>query len=98
MSETINTRSLEHRWRSMRPAEFYAEILERRMTVAWSLHRNTDKALPASQTIKIKFNLHADFPGGGIADVPGILMAQVDQVRGSPLSGLAVNMTDGFSS
>jgi hypothetical protein len=66
------------------------------MTVAWSLHRNSDKALPASHTIEIKFNLPADFPGGGIANVPGILMAQADQVRGSPLSGLAVKMTDGF--
>ena len=73
-----------------------AEIPERRMTVAWSLRRNTDKALPASHTIEIKFNVPADFPGGGIANVPGILMAEADQVRGSPLSGLAVKMTDGF--
>jgi hypothetical protein len=73
-----------------------AEIPERRMTVAWSLRRNNDKALPASHTIEIKFNLPADFPGGGIANVSGILMAQADQVRGSPLSGLAVKMTDGF--
>ena len=64
--------------------------------MAWSLHRNPDKALPASHTIEIKFNLPADFPGGGIANVPGILMARADQVRGSPLSGLAVKMTDGF--
>jgi len=69
-----------------------AEIPERRMTVAWSLHRNSDKALPASHTIEIKFNLPADFPGGGIANVPGILMAQADQVRRSPLSGLAVKL------
>ena len=73
-----------------------AEIPERRMTVAWSLRRNTDKALPASHTMEIKFNVPADFPGGGIANVPGILMAQADQVRGSPLSGLAVEWTDGF--
>jgi SAM domain (Sterile alpha motif) len=73
-----------------------AEIPERSMTVAWSLRRNTDKALPASHTIEIKFNVPADFPGGGIANVPGILMAQADQVRGTPLSGLAVKMTDGF--
>ena len=48
-----------------------AEIPERRMTVAWSLRRNTDKALPASHTMEIKFNVPADFPGGGIANVPG---------------------------
>jgi class 3 adenylate cyclase len=73
-----------------------AEIPERRMTATWSLRRNTDKTLPASHTIEIKFNVPADFPGGGIANVSGILMAQADQVRGSPLSGVAAKMTDGF--
>jgi hypothetical protein len=64
--------------------------------VAWSLRRNVDKALPASHTIEIKFNLPADFPGGRIANVSGILMAQAEQARGSPLAGLAVKVTDGF--
>jgi hypothetical protein len=73
-----------------------AEIPERGMTVAWSLRRNVDKALPASHTIEIKFNLPADSPGGGIANVSGILMAQAEQARGSPLAGLAVKVTDGF--
>jgi class 3 adenylate cyclase len=73
----------------------YMQIPERRMTVTWSLRRNTDKALPASHTIEIKFNVPTDFLGGGIANVSGILMAQADEVRGSPLSGVAANMTDG---
>ena len=64
------------------------EIPERRMTVTWSLRRNTDKAVAASHTIEIVFNLPADFPGGGIANVPGILMKQAEQARGTPLSGL----------
>jgi hypothetical protein len=72
------------------------EIPERRITVTWSLRRNTDKALPASHTIEIMFNLPADFPGGGIANVPGILMKQAEQARGTPLSGLAVKVTNGF--
>ena len=71
------------------------EIPERRMTVTWSLRRNTDKALPASHTIEIMFNLPADFPGGGIANVPGILMKQTEQARGTPLAGLAVKVTNG---
>jgi hypothetical protein len=71
------------------------EIPERRMTVTWSLRRNTDKALAASHTIEITFNLPAD-PGGGIANVPGILMKQAEQARGTPLSGLAVKVTNGF--
>jgi hypothetical protein len=72
------------------------EIPERHMTVTWSLRRNTDKALPASHTIEIMFNLPADFPGGGISNVPGILMKQAEQARGTPLAGLAVKVTNGY--
>jgi hypothetical protein len=71
-------------------------IPERHMTVTWSLRRNTDKALPASHTIEIMFNLPPDFPGGGIANVPGILMKDSEEVRGMPLAGLAVKVTNGF--
>ena len=63
------------------------EIPDRRMTVTWSLRRNTDKALPASHVIEIKFKIPADFPGGGIANVPGVLMKDTEQARGTPLFG-----------
>jgi hypothetical protein len=42
------------------------------------------------------FKLPADFPFGGISNVPGILMKQAEQTRGAPLSGLAVKVTSGF--
>jgi len=42
------------------------------------------------------FNLPADFPFGGISNVPGILMKQAEQTRGAPLAGLAVKVTSGF--
>jgi hypothetical protein len=71
-------------------------IPERHMNVTWSLRRNTDKALPASHTIEVMFNLPADFPGGGISNVPGILMKDSEEVRGMPLAGLAVKVTNGF--
>jgi hypothetical protein len=72
------------------------EIPEPRVTVKWSLRRNTDKALPASHTIEIMFSLPPDFPNGGISNIPGILMKQAEQTRGLPLTGLAVKMTTGF--
>lgn len=72
------------------------EVPERRMTMTFSLRRNADQALPASHTIEITFNLPADFPFGGIANVPGILMKQAEQTRGAPLAGLAVKVTSGF--
>jgi hypothetical protein len=71
-------------------------IPERHMTVTWSLRRNTDKALPASHTIEVMFNLPPDFPGGGISNVPGVLMKDSEEVRGMPLAGLAVKVTNGF--
>jgi len=72
------------------------EIPERKMKMTWSLRRNTDKALPASHTIEVMFTLPPDFPSGGIANVPGILMKQAEQTRGVPLSGLAVKVINNF--
>ena len=71
-------------------------IPDKNMTVTWTLRRNTDQALPASHTIEIMFNLPPDFPGGGIANVPGVLMKDSEQARGVPLAGLAVKVTNGF--
>jgi hypothetical protein len=71
-------------------------IPDRNMSVTWTLRRNTDQALPASHTIEIMFNLPPDFPGGGIANVPGVLMKDSEQARGVPLAGLAVKVTNGF--
>jgi hypothetical protein len=72
------------------------EVPERKITMTWSLRRNTDKALPASHTVEIIFKLPGDFPSGGISNVPGILMKAAEQTRGVPLSGLAVKVTNGF--
>jgi hypothetical protein len=72
------------------------QIPERHMSVTWSLRRNTDKTLPASHTIEVMFNLPPDFPGGGVSNVPGILMKDSEEVRGMPLAGLAVKVTNGF--
>jgi hypothetical protein len=72
------------------------EVPERKLAVTWSLRRNTDKGLPATHTVEIMFKLPADFPAGGISNVPGILMKQAESTRGVPLAGLAVKVTPGF--
>jgi hypothetical protein len=72
------------------------EVPERKLTMTWSLRRNNDKQLPASHTVEIMFKLAADFPSGGISNVPGILMKQSESTRGVPLAGLAVKVTAGF--
>ena len=66
------------------------EVPERKLAMTWSLRRNTDKGLPATHTVEIMFKLPADFPAGGISNVPGILMKQAESTRGVPLAGLAV--------
>src|SRR5262249_54108917 len=72
------------------------EVPERKLAMTWSLLRNTDQGLLASHTVELVFKLPADFPSGGIASVPGILMKQTESTRGAPLAGLAVKVTNGF--
>ena len=49
-----------------------------------------------SHTIEITFDLPAEFPFGGIANVPGVLMKQAEQTRGSPLGGAAAKVTSNY--
>jgi hypothetical protein len=72
------------------------DIPEQKIGMRWSLRRNDDKALPASHTVEIMFTLPADFPHGGISNIPGVLMKQGESTRGVPLVGLAVKVTNNF--
>ncbi len=72
------------------------EIPDRKFKMTMSFRRNTDTSLPASHTAELTFILPPDFSGGGVANVPGILMKSNEQARGTPLAGLAVKVTDGF--
>jgi hypothetical protein len=72
------------------------EIPDRRLTMTWSLRRNTDQSLPATHTVEIMFRLPQDFPPGAVTNVPGILMKQTEQTRGAPLAGHAVKVTDSY--
>jgi hypothetical protein len=72
------------------------EIPDRKFKMTMSFRRNTDSSLPASHTAELTFILPPDFSGGGVGNVPGILMKSNEQSRGTPLAGLAVKVTDGF--
>jgi hypothetical protein len=72
------------------------EVPERRMTMTWSIRRNTDKTLPASYTIEMTFNLPADFSGGSIANVAAIVMKQSEEARGNKLVTRVAKVTNGF--
>ena len=71
-------------------------IPERHVSVTLSLRRNTDKALPASHTIQIMFNLPPDFPGEGVSSMPGIFAKSSEQATGTPLAGISVKVTDNY--
>jgi hypothetical protein len=66
------------------------------MIATLSLRRNSDQSLPASHVIEVKFTLQPQFPGGGIANVPGFLTKDSEQSRGKPLAGVAVKVSSGF--
>ncbi|MFN8829228.1 MAG: hypothetical protein ACK5W0_05095 [Labrys sp. (in: a-proteobacteria)] len=72
------------------------DIPERKIKVQVTIRRNTDPALPASHTVELQFVVPADFPNGGVQNVPGILMKDGQTQRGLPLSGLSVKVTNGF--
>lgn len=72
------------------------DIPDRKFKMTLTIRRNSDASLPASHTAELTFTLPADFQGGGVANVPGVLMKSNEQARGTPLAGLAVKVTDGF--
>jgi hypothetical protein len=72
------------------------DVPDRKFKMTMSLRRNTDTSLPASHTVELKFVLPRDFVGGGVGNVPGILMKSNEGARGTPLAGLAVKVTNDF--
>jgi hypothetical protein len=64
------------------------------MTMRLDLRRNADKSLAATHTIELAFKLSADFPHGGTANVPGILMKPGEATRGVPLNGVSRKVAD----
>jgi len=68
------------------------EIPAQNISMHWLLRRNHDRQLPASHRVEIVFTLPPDFPHGGIANVPGILMKPGETTRGVPLGGITVKV------
>jgi hypothetical protein len=71
-------------------------VPERRLTLQWSMFRNTDKSLPASHTVEMEFELPRNFQHGGVQNVPGMLAKAGENVRGMPLAGLSVKVKVGY--
>lgn len=71
-------------------------IPDRRLTLQWSMRRNTDKSLPATHTVELEFELPDDYQHGGIQSVPGMLVKGSETERGMPIAGLSVKVKSGY--
>jgi pimeloyl-ACP methyl ester carboxylesterase len=58
------------------------EIPDRKFKMTMSFRHNTGTSLPASHTAELTFILPQDFSGGGVSNVPGILMKSNEQAPG----------------
>ncbi|HQF31249.1 MAG TPA: hypothetical protein PLJ34_07360, partial [Hyphomicrobiales bacterium] len=72
------------------------EVPDRGLRVILTIRRNNDTALPASHLVEMLFDFPADFPGQGIASVPGLILKASEQERGEALRGAAAKVADGF--
>lgn len=71
------------------------DVPSRGLRMTMSFRRNLDPALPASHVVELTFRTPADFDGGAVATVPGLLMKANEQARGVPLAGLSVKVSAG---
>jgi hypothetical protein len=53
------------------------EILDSKLKIIMSFHRNADSSLPASHTVEVTF-IPPDFSSGGVSNLPGILLKSND--------------------
>jgi len=70
-------------------------IPEHKLSVGWSLRRNIDSSLPASHIIELRFALPVEVGGGGVQNVPGILVKQGEEMRGTALAGISAKLPTG---
>ena len=73
-----------------------AVIGDRGVNATLTIRENRDGALPASHLIEIEFRVPDGFEGGGIKNVPGIIMKENEQSRGEALRGAAARVSAGL--
>ncbi len=69
-----------------------ADIPARNLSVAITIRRNSDPALPASHLMELDFRVPDTFVGGGISGLPGILLKNQELVQGTPLIGASARV------
>lgn len=72
------------------------EVPDRQLTLIFTIKKNSDQTLPASHLVELLFEIPDDFPGQGIAGVPGLILKPSEQARGEPLRGATVRVAEGY--
>jgi hypothetical protein len=71
-------------------------VADAKTAVSMTFRRNTDRAMPASHVVEIKFDRPRDAPYGEISKLHGLLMKQEGKIHGAPLEGEAAKVTPGY--
>ena len=71
-------------------------VTDAKTAMSMTFRRNTDRAMPASHLVEIKFDRPRDTPSGEISKLHGLLMKQEGKVHGAPLEGEAAKVTPGY--
>jgi hypothetical protein len=71
-------------------------VADAKTAVSMTFRRNTDRAMPASHVVEIKFDRPRDTPSGEISKLRGLLMKQEGKIHGAPLEGEAAKVTPGY--
>jgi hypothetical protein len=71
-------------------------IPDRQINVRWLLRSNNDNSLQTSHTVELMFTVPTDYPHGGIASIPGLLMKKAEAASGVSLAGLSVKGAANF--
>ena len=71
-------------------------IPERKLVLAWSLRRNSDPTMAASHIVELTFAVPAEVGGGGIQNVPGIMVKDSEKARGALIAGMSVRVSAGY--
>jgi hypothetical protein len=79
---------LPHNGTTQEPAVLAQITIPGRMAASLTLRRNTDRNLAASHVIEITFNMPLNASGGGISNVPGVIMKGSKTGQGIALTGL----------
>ena len=72
------------------------DVPDRGLKMRLTIHKNTDKTLPASHLIEVVVDTTAAFPGKSITSIPRLVLKPSEDARGQPLIGATAKVADGF--